>query len=235
MVELWARITAQQPVPGPQATLVLGLIALALVVLVWPVVRMLATVVHEAGHAVVAMLVGRKLQGIRLHRDTSGLTVTRGRRTGPGMVATLLAGYPAPALFGLAAAVVLAQGYAVALLWGCLLALALMLLQIRNLVGFGVIVVALAGVGLATWYLPPEQQSWLAYLLTWVLLLSGPRAAVELGLHPGPSSDPGQLAQLTRIPTVLWTALFATISVLSTLAGVAVLLPHLLRYWGALF
>lgn len=53
-------------------------------ILAWRLVRILTTVVHEAGHAVVAMLVGRRLQGIRLHSDTSGLTVSRVGRGGRG-------------------------------------------------------------------------------------------------------------------------------------------------------
>ena len=43
---------------------------------------------------------GRKLHGIRLHSDTSGLTLSAGRPTGPGMILTLLAGYVAPPLVG---------------------------------------------------------------------------------------------------------------------------------------
>ena len=72
-----------------------GALALLLVVVAWPRVRLLVTVVPEAGHAVVAVLVGRRLTGIRLHSDTSGLTVSRGRPRGPGMVAMLAAASPA--------------------------------------------------------------------------------------------------------------------------------------------
>ena len=43
---------------------------------------------HEAGHALTAVLTGRRLTGIRLHSDTSGLTLSTGRPSGPGMVAT---------------------------------------------------------------------------------------------------------------------------------------------------
>ena len=82
----------------------LAAVALAVVLLAWPLVRTLVTICHEAGHAVVAMAVGRKLSGIRVHSDTSGVTVSRGRPTGPGMIATLFAGYPGPALVGLGAA-----------------------------------------------------------------------------------------------------------------------------------
>src|SRR5699024_12319039 len=67
-------------------------------------VPLLATITHEGGHALVALLTGRRLTGIRLNRDTSGVTLSRGRPRGAGIVVTLLAGYPAPALTGLAAA-----------------------------------------------------------------------------------------------------------------------------------
>ena len=93
----------------------------AAVVLTWSplgyrLVRHLATLLHEAGHAIVGVLVGRKLRGIRLHSDTSGLTVSRGKPAGPGMVATLLAGYPAPAVVGLAGAWLVSAGYAAGML-----------------------------------------------------------------------------------------------------------------------
>src|SRR5439155_162713 len=82
------------------------------------------TIAHEGGHALVAVLAGRRLRGIRLHSDTSGLTLTRGRPTGPGMVLSLLAGYLTPSLLGVAGAVLLAAGRITLLLW---LALALLL------------------------------------------------------------------------------------------------------------
>ena len=38
------------------------------------------TIAHEGGHAVAALLTGRRLRGIRLHSDTSGLTLSAGTR-----------------------------------------------------------------------------------------------------------------------------------------------------------
>ena len=58
------------------AAVVVGTAALALVVVavrpVWRVARHGVTIAHEGGHALVAVLVGRRLSGIRLHSDTSG-------------------------------------------------------------------------------------------------------------------------------------------------------------------
>ncbi|MDO9354321.1 MAG: M50 family metallopeptidase, partial [Solirubrobacteraceae bacterium] len=77
--EIWDRATAVQPLPEPITVLATGLVALLLVIArpTWPRVRLGITVVHEAGHAVVAVLAGRRLQGIRLNSDTSGVTVSR--------------------------------------------------------------------------------------------------------------------------------------------------------------
>ena len=103
MSELWDTITATQTVPEAPWLIGAGLVALVLVWwrTTWRTVRLGVTVVHEAGHAVVAVLVGRRLSGIKLHSDTSGVTLSRGKPSGPGMVAMLAAGYLAPALLGL--------------------------------------------------------------------------------------------------------------------------------------
>ena len=51
------------------------------------------------------------LTGIRLHSDTSGLTVSRGKPHGLGMILTAAAGYTAPPLLGLGGAALLAAGH----------------------------------------------------------------------------------------------------------------------------
>jgi hypothetical protein len=77
----------------------------------WRATRHVVTVAHEGGHALVGLLVGRRLAGIRLHSDASGLTITSGRRDGLGIVATVAVGYPSPSLLGLGAAWLLANHY----------------------------------------------------------------------------------------------------------------------------
>lgn len=190
----------------------------AAVVLTWSplgyrLVRHLATLLHEAGHAIVGVLVGRKLRGIRLHSDTSGLTVSRGKPAGPGMVATLLAGYPAPAVVGLAGAWLVNAGYAAGMLWALVLLCALMLVFIRNFYGLWVILVTGVGVAVLSWTASAEILSITAYLMVWSLLLVAPRAVVELQRsrrrqRSSTSSDADQLARLTRIPAGFWIAVF---------------------------
>ncbi|WOQ16736.1 M50 family metallopeptidase [Raineyella sp. W15-4] len=235
------RALVAQPLPAPEIVLGLGAAALVLVLFrpVWRTTRMLVTITHEAGHAVVGRLSGRELEGIRLNADTSGVTVTRGRPRGPGMVATLLAGYTAPAVVGVAAAALLGTGRATALLWAFLLFLALMLLAIRNLYGLAVIMVVGGALGLATWYLPVELQGWLAYLLCWVLLFGAVRPTLELAGSRDRGSDAAQLARLTHLPQLLWTGLFLVVALVGLglggwmLLGAAGVVPPLMPLGSA--
>src|SRR5699024_11236829 len=71
---------------GAIAWLTGGLALLVVILpLPWRISRTVVTIVHESGHALTGFAVGRRLRGIRLHSDTSGVTVSRGRRSGPGI------------------------------------------------------------------------------------------------------------------------------------------------------
>lgn len=224
--EIWRRATTTQPAPDWQIVLLLGAVALVVVASpAWPSVRMLATISHEGGHALVALLTGRRLTGIRLNRDTSGLTVSLGRPRGPGMLATLLAGYPAPAVAGLTSALLLGAGYSVGLLWLVVVLLSAMLIMMRNLYGIAVVLGAGALVVVISWFATPTVQSWAAYLVCWLLLWAAPRPVVELARHPQPGSDADQLRRLTGVPVVAWVGLFAVVTVAAIGAGVVLLLP----------
>lgn len=64
----------------------------------------LSTLFHEAGHAIAALFLGGKVQGIRLELDGSGLTVSghqRGLTFIPTRVIVLLSGYSFPVNIGL--------------------------------------------------------------------------------------------------------------------------------------
>ncbi|AEE47812.1 M50 family metallopeptidase [Cellulomonas fimi] len=215
--ETWRSVTTPQPVP--ETAVVVLSAALVLVVLVvpvlWHVTRHALTIVHEAGHAGVAVLVGRRLSGIRVHSDTSGLTVSVGKPRGPGMVATAAAGYPAPAVLGLGAAWLLSRGYAVALLWVLVVVAALVLVQIRNWYGLWSVLVSAGVLVAVTVWGSAAVQSTFAYLLTWFFLLGAPRAVLEMQASRRRSrrrgapdqSDAGILSHLTHLPGLLWVGL----------------------------
>ena len=210
---LWTRATAEAPLPP---ALLAGAAVVALLVVatpaLWRPARTVVTIAHEGAHGLAALAAGRRLSGIRLHSDTSGLTVSRGRPTGAGMVLTCAAGYPGPALFGLGAAALLATGHAAAVLWAVLVLLTLLLLQIRNFYGLWAVLVTGAVVAGVTAWLPPAGQAAFAAAVTWFLLLAAPRTVLELQgarrRRSAPDSDADQLARLTGLPALGWVGLF---------------------------
>lgn len=224
------RTLAQQPLPDLRLVVVTGVVALVVVLRAWRTVRLGLTVVHEAGHALVAVLVGRRLSGIRLHRDTSGVTVSRGRPTGVGVVVMYAAGYLAPGVLGLAAALLLAAGRPLALLWLLVVVLVSVLVWIRNGFGLVVVVALAAALGVMGWYADDRVVTGVAYLLAWVLLLASPRPLLELlagGRRRRRGSDPDHLARLTRLPAVLWILLLLAANLAGLAYGALTLVPDL--------
>src|SRR5215472_1320608 len=114
---LWHHLASSLTVAGhqPSRTLVLvtGLLAVAAVASrrVWPLSRTVVTMAHEGGHALVALLTGRRLAGVRLFHNAAGVTVSAGYSGGPAVVFTALAGYLSAPLLGLGAAALLATGH----------------------------------------------------------------------------------------------------------------------------
>ena len=233
LIEIWRRAVAVQPAPAPVVIALAAAIATALVLprAIWPYTRMLVTITHEGAHGVAAFVTGRRLQGIRLHSDTSGLTVSSGRPTGPGMVTMLLAGYLGPAVVALGAVGLLIAGYSLGLLWLFVILLALMLLQIRNFYGFVIVVGCALVLILVSWYLPAAMQSGIAYVLTWTLLLAAPKPVLELmrqrRRQRTPQSDVDQLGRLTHVPASLWAGGFLMINCAGLVLGAVLLLPAL--------
>jgi hypothetical protein len=220
-----------QEAPPRTVILVTGAVAL-LVVLVrplWRIMRNFVTIAHEGGHALAAVLSGRRLSGIRLHSDTSGLTLSRGRPSGPGMVVTGLAGYLTPSLMGLGAAWILAADRITVLLWLLLALLAAMLVMIRNVFGVVSVIVAGAVIFGVSWFAPAQVQGAFAYAFAWFLLLGGVRAVFELQQsrfrRQAPNSDADQIGRITHVPAILWVGVFVVVSLGALAVGARLLVP----------
>ena len=196
MSVLWERLTGTQPVPPVWVVAVAGLAALAVVldVRLWHVTRNAITIAHEGGHALLSVLSGRRLEGIRLHSDTSGETVSRGKRTGPGMVLTAFAGYVTPPLLGAGAAVLLFTHHVTLLLWAFLALLLAAFVMMRN--AFGIVVALVAGGAVfgVTAYATSLAQALFSYGVAWFLLFGGLRPVVELARsqRQGPAAAAGR-------------------------------------------
>ena len=222
---VWNQVTGVQVAPDRTvvwATAAVALLAMGPAVL-WHYTRNVVTIAHEGGHGLVAVLTRRRLHGIRLHSDTSGLTVSSGKPHGPGMVLTAAAGYTAPPLLGLGGAWMLSAGHITALLWVVVALLLAVLVMIRN--AYGALTVVLTG-GLCfavSWFGSGALQAAFAYLSVWFLLLAGVRPVVELQSKRrrggARDSDADQLGRLTRTPAVLWVALFLVVALAALATG----------------
>jgi hypothetical protein len=239
MRELWDRIGGTQPVPSVWVIGMSGTVALLIVVnaRIWRLARNSITIAHEGGHALASVLSGRRLDGIRLHPDTSGVTYSRGRRTGAGVVLTAAAGYIAPSLLGAGAAWLLAAHHVTAMLWLLLALLAATFLAIRNAYGVMAVLLTVGAVLAVSWFASAAVQAAFGYAAAWFLLLGGIRAVVELQSQRRrrrrdggvSTSDADQLGRLTGVPGGVWVAVFMLVSVAALVAGTRMLIPGLLR------
>jgi hypothetical protein len=227
------RVLGAQPDPPPWLVLATAAVAVAVVLtqVSWRLSRHAITIAHEGGHALIAVLTGRRLRGIKLHSDTSGLTLSAGRPTGPGMVFSLFAGYVTPSLLGLLGAALLAVGRITLLLWVAVALLLVMLVMTRNAYGVLSVLVTTAVVFAVSWFARPDAQAAFAYAGVWFLLLGGVKPVGELQQlrRRGqlPDSDADQLARLTRIPAIVWIAVFALVTAGAAVLGGALLVEPL--------
>ncbi|HEX3963178.1 MAG TPA: M50 family metallopeptidase [Trebonia sp.] len=247
--EVWDRVSGMQPAPpGWEVAACAGA---ALVITwnreAWHVARNAITIAHEGGHAVVSLLTGRKLEGIRLHADTSGVTYSRGKRTGPGMVLTAAAGYVSPSLLGLGAAWLLAAHHVTAMLWLLLVLLGATFLGIRNAYGVLAVLATAAAVFAVSYFTSAVVQSAFSYVAAWFLLLGGIRPVLELQRQRREAmrwrqplaSDADQLARLTGVPGGAWVGVFGVVCLAALALGGWLLAPvslshgavHGLSHW----
>lgn len=207
----------------------LGL-ALALAGLVparaWRVGRLAVTAMHEAGHATVAILAGRRVHAVHLRSDASGVTIHRGRLGRGGRLMTAAAGYPAPGVAGGAGAWLVAGGHAgwwLAALAG--LGTIMAVLWVRNWFGLALMVALVTG---TVWLLTsgtPAMETLLGAAVAWYLVLGGLRATVELLRDRNPS-DATDLSRIAwpHLPAVVFKAAFAAIAAGAVTGSAVVLL-----------
>lgn len=208
----------QAPLPGPAAAAV-GLAAFGVVAtdVGWQVIRHGTVMAHEGAHAVADSLLGRQVDYIKLYFDSEKSGETYPKKEG-GWLARIVAafvGYIGPSSFGLGAAKLIQQGYAVDVLWVTLFLLTILLLMLRW--SFGLLTITLVGglVYIAGRYTPMSVQIVAAYAIAWLLLLSGVRGILVRGTGSG---DGRKLSQLTLIPRLIWFLLWLA----STLGAVAI-------------
>lgn len=217
-LELVQHQSGTGPVPLPHLVAEpTGLIVLIAFLIegIWRLARHISVIAHEGAHVVAGRSVGHRVTSVKLYRNATGETNTRGPdRLRPVII--LFAGYLGPSLSGLAAACLIALDeitIALALTLACLV---IMLIFIRNF--FGVISVVLNGalVFLVLRYGTPAAQTVAACILSWFLLFSGVRWVL---MHGTGAQDAINLTQATRIPRFVWVIFWLAITVAALWAG----------------
>jgi hypothetical protein len=209
--------TGDVALAAPRLLIVLG-IAFVLVAVepLWRVVRLAVTLVHELGHAVVGVLVGRQFTGFVLRGDMSGHAVTRGPVRGAGRVASTWSGYPMPALLGAAMVWAAERGWAAPVITAGLAVLLFALVRVRSALTVVVMLVAIAGSAALWWWRDDALQTQVLVGLGVVLVVGAWRHLLAVLRDRSSGSDPGVLAALTHLPRVAWNLSFVLVCALAT-------------------
>ena len=221
----WDQVrTRLEPATGDVAmtapAVTVALVAAILVVAVpavWQVMRLVVTLVHELGHALVGLAVGRRFTGFVLRGDMSGHAVTVGPPRGAGRVLTTWAGYPAPALVGAALVWTAGRGWAAPVLTLVIVILLVALVRVRSLLTALVMLVALGAAGALWWWREDSVQAQVLVGAGIVLLVGAWRHLGAVLRTRDRASDPGVLASLTHVPRLVWNASFVLVCAAASL------------------
>ncbi|MEW1952114.1 M50 family metallopeptidase [Terrabacter sp. NPDC080008] len=221
----WFEVVRDRVVPAthdvaltaPRLLLVLA-VALALVTVrpLWRVVRLSVTLVHELGHAIVGILVGRQFTGFALRGDMSGHAVTRGRPRGAGRIASTWSGYPMPALLGALMVWAAGRGWAAPVLSAGLAVLLFALVRVRSALTALVMAVAIAGSAALWWWRDDRLQTQVLVGLGVVLVVGAWRHLGAVLRDRSRSSDPAVLAALTPVPRAAWNLSYVVVCALAS-------------------
>lgn len=216
LLERW-HITAA---PDPWAILAVALAVIALVSVpaIWSKIRQAATIVHEMGHATVGYIFGRKIDGIALHSDTSGVTTSRGKPYGLGFLLSVLAGYPAPSLLGLGMIWAATTNWSGAALTLFTILMLIALWLCRNAIGFLSCALAVAASAALWWWGTPPIVANAVLAVGIFMVIAGFRCCIDLWrAHQrgdGATSDAGQAASLTVVvPSGVWIGFFFAVAI----------------------
>ena len=206
--------------PAVTVALVTALLVVA-VPPVWQVLRLAVTLVHELGHALVGLAVGRRFTGFVLRGDMSGHAVTVGRPRGPGRVLSTWAGYPAPAVVGAAMVWTAGRGWSAPVLTLVLAVLLVALVRVRSLLTGLVMLVALSATAGLWWWRDDAVQAQVLVGSGIVLLVGAWRHLGSVSGTRDRTSDPAVLASLTHVPRMVWSASFALVCACASAVAVA--------------
>ncbi|MCK8487717.1 M50 family metallopeptidase [Paenibacillus sp. MBLB2552] len=184
--------------------------------------RMLDTMVHELGHAIVTLFASGQVLRIELHPDHSGVTYSV-LASGWSQLAVSLAGYISASLFAIAMFFGYSrQNQAAGLVLISILALASLLLFVRSGYGRGWLILFVLING-AFFLLGGRIRNFYYLLLAFLCLEESVMGPVTLLLNsivsPSQAGDATNLAQLTGVSPLVWSLIFLGISLICALSA----------------
>ena len=187
------------------------------------------TLIHEAAHAIAALILSGKLVSIKIFSNTEGETLVRSsNRLGTLFIA--IVGYPAAALCGflLLYALRIGQAY-MAILILTVLSIVFVLLFIRNWYGFFWLLSFLTINLLAIWYNKIELLNYLCLIFSFVIIaeaLYSPLVLFRISLkNPKAAGDASVLKSITYLPAFFWSIVFIILNYLIIFFTVSNLFP----------
>ncbi|RCX21453.1 peptidase M50B-like protein [Fontibacillus phaseoli] len=184
--------------------------------------RMLDTMIHELGHAVVTLLVSGRVLRIELNPDHSGVTYSL-LISDWSQIVVSLAGYITASLFAIA----MFYGYyrqkqGIGLIIISVLALATIVFFVRSGYGLWWLIIFIA-VNMAFYFIGGWIRNFYYLLLAFLCLeesLMGPVTLLLRSLTaPAQAGDAANLANLTMVPALVWSLLFLGISLLCAMSS----------------
>jgi len=176
--------------------------------------RSINTLVHEAGHAFVTLLLSGEIIAVNLFADTSGSTVTKAKsKIAQSLIA--LAGYPFSALSGWLFLFLLSKGYYLYILFILTsIALIIMILSLKNMYGLfwaGTFVV----LNLLLIYFNNQTviyifASFYALVIFTDAIISSFILLVLAIKQPKKAVDATNLQKTTKIPAAVWAIILLT-------------------------
>lgn len=175
------------------------------------------TLVHELGHALMALVLQGQVVHIQVFSNTGGVTVTKSK-SGVAAFFVSIAGYPFAAAAGLLCAYLLSVGYGSWIVIGLsVLFLFMLILWIRNVYGALWVILFCLLNGILVFYLKKllyiEIAAWFYTLMIVIESVWSSLVLLYLSIvHPDQSGDAANLRNATHVPAFVWALLFVAFS-----------------------
>ena len=179
--------------------------------------RVVNTLIHESGHALMALLLSGKVYRIDLFSDTSGSAITA-TKNGFSRFLVSLAGYPSSALFAYFCFYCIEQNsanYVVYILTG--IAVLNLIFYVRNTYGIFWLISFLAVSVLVIYIKDAMLMIGFSLLCSLIILtdavISGINLLIIAVKTPKTAGDAKNLNDATHLPAIIWAFLFLAFSV----------------------